>query len=133
MPAFDRASDIVRGGCLCGAVAWHAQGPLFALSHCFCTQCQRQHGMAGSYGNVAASGFVLDRGADVVTEFAKSANGHCGFCSTCGAMLYWRGVGTPERVAVALGTLQPPFTGAVTHVMFTEHTPAWLPPGASPD
>jgi hypothetical protein len=131
MPALDSAGgDIVQGVCLCGGVAWHAQGPLFALSHCYCTQCQRQHGMAGSYGNVAAAGFVIDRGAGLVTEFAKSAKGRCGFCSTCGSMLYWRGVETPERVAVALGTLQPAYTGTVTQEMFVEHKPAWLPRGA---
>ena len=127
MPLFDAAGDVVRGGCLCGTVAWRAQGPLFATSHCYCTQCQRQHGMAGSYGNVHAAGFVIERGADAITEYAKSAKGRCGFCGTCGAMLYWRGVATPARVAVALGTLQPAWTGVVEHEMFTEHRPGWLP------
>jgi len=130
MPTFDSASDVLHGGCLCGGVAWRAQGPLFALSHCYCTQCQRQHGMAGSYGNVAAAGFAIVRGAVLVAEYARSASGRCGFCRTCGSMLYWRGVATPERVAVALGTLQPPYTGAVTQEMFVEHKPGWLPHGS---
>jgi hypothetical protein len=129
MPAFDQPGDVLRGACLCGAVAYRAQGPLFATSHCFCTQCQRQHGAAaGTYGNVASGGFVIERGAERITTYAKSAAGHCGFCSTCGTMLYWRGNATPERVALALGVLQPAWTGHVERDMFTEHKPAWLPP-----
>ena len=83
--------------------------------------------MARSYGNVHAAGFVIEHGANVITEYAKSAKGRCGFCGACGAMLYWRGVETPARVAVALGTLQPAWTGTVEQEMFVEHRPGWLP------
>lgn len=121
-------NDILHGGCLCGAVAYRGQGPLFATSHCFCTQCQRQHGAAaGSYGNVPVESFVIERGADKVTQYARSAKGLCGFCSVCGSMLYWRGSETPERVAVTLASLAPPWAGTVDHAWFTEHCPAWLP------
>lgn len=123
------AGDILHGACLCGAIAYRAQGPLFATSHCFCTQCQRQHGIAGSYGNVPADSFTIERGADLVTEFAKSSGGCCGFCSVCGSMLYWRGTETPERVAITLGTLAPQWTGTVTHEWFPEQRQSWLPPG----
>ena len=127
MPEFDRPDETLHGSCLCGAVAYRAQGPLFATSHCFCSQCQRQHGIAGSYGNVHVGGYVIEQGADLVTEYAKSSGGRCGFCSVCGAMLYWRGADTPERVAIALGTLQPAWTGTVEREWFAEQKPAWLP------
>lgn len=129
MPTFDSEDDVVQGGCLCGAVAYRAQGPLFATSHCFCTQCQRQHGNVGSYGNVHAGGFVVAQGAELVTVFVKPGGGRCHFCSVCGSMLYWRGVETPERVALALGTLTPAWTGTVERDWFAEHKPGWLPPG----
>ena len=125
---YDHATDVLHGACLCGAIAYRAQGPLFATSHCFCTQCQRQHGIAGSYGNVAAATFSIERGGGLVTEFAKSSSGRCGFCSVCGSMLYWRGAGTPERVAITLGTLAPAWTGTVTHEWFPEQRQSWLPP-----
>jgi len=120
--------QIVRGGCLCGAVAFRGQGPLFATSHCFCTQCQRHHGAAaGSYGNVPVDSFVIERGADKVTEYARSPKGRCGFCSICGSMLFWRGAETPERVALALGSLEPAWTGTVDTEWFVEHKPNWTP------
>lgn len=128
MPAYDRADDVLEGSCLCGAVAYRAQGPLYATSHCFCTQCQRQHGLAGSYGNVHVAGFALTRGTELVTQFVKPGGGRCHFCSVCGSMLYWRGPDTPERVALTLATLDQPWTGTVERTWFAEHTPAWLPP-----
>lgn len=123
--------DVVHGVCLCGAVAYRAEGPLFATSHCYCSQCQRQHGMAGSYGNVRADTFVVERGEAVITTYAK-AHGRCFFCSVCGAMLYWRGDDTPERVALTLGTLTTPWTGTVERDWFAEQRPTWLPNAASP-
>jgi hypothetical protein len=128
MPTFDQPGDVLHGACLCGAVAYRAQGPLFATSHCYCTMCQRQHGSVGSYGNVAVDGFVIVRGEALVTRYDKSPNGYCGFCGVCGAMLYWRGADTPHRVALALGCLAPAWTGTVEREWFTEHKPDWLPP-----
>jgi hypothetical protein len=128
MPNYDRADDIVQGTCLCGAVAYRAQGPLYATSHCFCSQCQRQHGIAGSYGNVAAVGFTITRGADRITYYVKSPKGRCGFCRTCGSMLFWRGTDTPERVAITLGTIEPAWTGEVEREWFADQKQTWLPP-----
>ena len=128
MPTYDHADDVVQGTCLCGAVAYRAQGPLYATSHCFCSQCQRQHGIAGSYGNVAAAGFTVTRGADRITWYVKSPKGRCAFCGTCGSMLFWRGTETPERVALTLGTITPAFTGLVEREWFAEQKQTWLPP-----
>lgn len=128
MPNFNSPDDVLHGHCLCGAVAYRARGPLFATSHCYCTMCVRQHGAAGSYGNVAADGFVLERGAGLLTHYQKTPQGCCSFCSVCGTMLYWRGAATPERIALALGGLQPAWTGTVEHALFAEHKPDWLPP-----
>lgn len=125
-PAPDQPDAIVQGQCLCGAIAYRAQGPLFATSHCFCSQCQRQHGIAGSYGNVDAARFTVTRGAGLITEYAKTL-GRCSFCSVCGSMLYWRGTETPDRVAIALGTLEPAWTGVIEKAWFADQKPAWLP------
>lgn len=121
-------SGCLHGACLCGAVTYRAQGPLFATSHCYCTMCVGQHGGAGSYGNVHAAGFVLERGAELLTHYQKSPKGRCSFCSICGSMLYWRGTDTPERIALALASLHPAWTGRVENEWFSEHKPAWLPP-----
>ena len=118
---------MLKGSCLCGAVAYQA-GDVRDASHCYCTMCQKQHGAgAGSYANVASDGFAWLRGAESVTEYASSSEGRRGFCKVCGSTLTWRSTATPERISVTLGTLEPAYTGAVQRELCTDTKPQWLP------
>lgn len=119
---------MLHGSCLCGGVAYRAEGPIKHASHCYCTMCQKQHGAAaGSYANVARDGYVIERGAELVTEYASSDHGRRGFCSVCGSNLYWRSEQAPDRIAVTLGTLEPEFDGPVEREWYPEKKPQWLP------
>jgi hypothetical protein len=90
--------------------------------------CQKQHGAAaGSYANVGIAGYAIERGADLVTEYASSEHGRRGFCRVCGSTLFWRSTEEPDAIAVTLGTLEPPWDGPVERELFTETKPAWLP------
>lgn len=118
----------LRGACLCGAVAYRADGPVNYASHCYCTMCQKQHGAgAGSYANVGTAGFAIERGAGLVTEYASSEDGRRGFCSVCGSTLFWRSTQTPDRIALTLGTMAPEYDGPVEHELHTDTKPRWLP------
>ena len=118
----------LRGSCLCGGIAFRAAGPVAHASHCYCTMCQKQHGAAaGSYANVARATLVLERGAELLTEYASSEHGRRGFCKVCGSSLFWRSTATPERIAVALGTLEPAYEGLVERELHVDTKPAWLP------
>ncbi|AVR98811.1 GFA family protein [Pseudoduganella armeniaca] len=118
----------LHGSCLCGGIVYRAAGPVHHSSHCYCTMCQKQHGAAsGTYANVDSAGFVLDKGADLVTEYASSDHGRRGFCRVCGSTLYWRSTQSPQRIAVTLGTLEPEYDGPVERELFTDTKPRWLP------
>lgn len=119
---------MLQGSCLCGGVAYRAEGPVTHASHCYCTMCQKQHGAAaGSYANIAAAGFVIERGAELVKEYASSDHGRRGFCSVCGSSLYWRSTQTSDRIAVTLGTLEQEYDGPVEREWYPENKPRWLP------
>jgi hypothetical protein len=119
---------MLQGSCLCGGIAYRAEGPVNGASHCYCTMCQKQHGAAaGSYANVPTAGFVIERGADLMTEYASSDHGRRGFCRVCGSTLFWRSTQTPDRIAVSLGTLEPEYDGPVDRELFPETKPKWLP------
>ena len=119
---------MLRGSCLCGAVAYGATGPAAGASHCYCTMCQKQHGAAaGSYVNVARAGLTIERGADCIVEYASSDHGRRAFCRHCGSTLFWRSEATPDRIAIALGTLDTPFDGTVDVELHTDTRPSWLP------
>jgi len=125
----DSKDTFVHGACLCGGVAFHAALPEQSANHCYCTMCQKFHGAAaGSYLSVAASGYVVERGAGLITEYASSSQGRRGFCRVCGSSLYWRSTGEPDSIDLSLGTLDPPWPGIVERELYTEHKPSWLPP-----
>lgn len=119
---------MLKGSCLCGAVAYTVAGPIESASHCYCTMCQKQHGAAaGTYANVARVGLTVERGAAFVTEYASSDHGRRSFCQVCGSTLFWRSEQSPERIAVTLGTLDTPFAGPVEIELHTDTKPGWLP------
>jgi hypothetical protein len=119
---------MLQGVCLCGGVAYRAEGPIHHASHCYCTMCQKGHGAAaGSYVNVEMAHFTWTRGAELVTEYASSEHGRRGFCSVCGSTLSWRSTQSPDRIAVTLGTLEPEYAGPVERELYTDTKPAWLP------
>ena len=121
-------AEQLHGSCLCGGVAYRADGPVKHTSHCYCTMCQKQHGAAsGTYANVARATFAFERGADLVTEYASSDHGRRGFCKVCGSTLFWRSTRSPDRIAVTLGTLDPAYTGTVHKELHTDTKPTWLP------
>jgi hypothetical protein len=119
---------MLRGSCLCQAIVYSAAGPIASASHCYCTMCQKQHGAAaGSYVNIARADLIIESGQVYITEFASSENGRRAFCRLCGSTMFWRSEESPDRIAVALGTLDLPFIGPVEIELHTDTKPSWLP------
>jgi hypothetical protein len=111
-----RSNDGPRatGGCLCGAVRYTVTGPLRDVIVCHCGRCRRTHGHAAAYAACAQDDLAVhEQGALRWYEADERARG---FCSVCGASLFWRAEGDPT-VSVAAGTLDPP-TGlrTVAHI-----------------
>ena len=97
---------MLRGSCLCGTVRYEISGALYTSSHCHCGQCRKGHGAAfASYANVDACDFRFVSGADAVATYRASTSARRTFCRHCGSNLQWCADATPERFAVALGTL----------------------------
>jgi hypothetical protein len=120
--------QMLHGSCLCGGVAFHAALPATNPTDCYCTMCQKFHGAAaGTYIDVAISGYVVERGAGLIVEYASSEHGRRGFCKTCGSSLYWRSTRVPGVIELALGVLDPPWTGRVDREVYLGTKPAWAP------
>lgn len=122
------SDEMLHGGCLCGGVAFHAALPEQTVSHCYCTMCQKFHGAAsGSYVTVAASGYAVERGVELITEYASSERARRGFCKVCGSSLYWRSLDTLDGIDLSLGCLTPPWPRAVEREVYADTKPAWAP------
>ena len=109
-PSDSRAGS-QAGGCLCGAVRFTISGPLRGIVLCHCSQCLRIHGHIAGHTRVTAEGvsFAEDRG---LAWYRSSAAAERGFCSECGASLFFRPVGA-KTLSISAGCLQQP-TGLAT-------------------
>ena len=114
----------LTGGCLCGAVKFHARGESPGAAICHCRMCQRVTGSAFN----AAVGF---RSADVTwTEgepavYASSAGVERGFCSVCGSTLFYARPAKGE-IFISLGALDDPDLIHPKLHVFTGDQMSWL-------
>lgn len=103
--------EVHEGGCLCGAVRYRAAGRLRPVVNCHCGQCRRTHGHFAAY--TAAPRAAVTLLAEEGLRWYESSPGiRRGFCTGCGASLFWERVGGP-MLSIAAGTLDAP-TGLAT-------------------
>lgn len=118
---------MLKGGCLCGAVAYRIEGDPVVAAHCHCRDCQKLTGAGHATGamfraeGITISGqpaeyrLTADSGA-VVTRL---------FCRNCGSPLFGRNDRMSGFMTVAVGTLDNP--GAITPqmILFIRNRPHW--------
>ena len=80
-------SELITGGCLCGAVRYQADAPPQSMGVCQCERCQRQSGSAFLIATVFARQAVTVTG-QLTTFSASDESGsalHRHFCPQCGS------------------------------------------------
>jgi hypothetical protein len=80
---------VLRGGCLCGGVAYEA-GPPRAMIHCHCTRCRKARAAAHGSNVVAdPTGFRYTRGEGLLRRYKVPEAARFGttFCGRCGGSL----------------------------------------------
>lgn len=97
---------MLKGSCLCGAVSFEIDGPILSSDACHCRECRKQSGHFWASADIARESLSVD-GADQLTWFQASERVRRGFCSTCGAFLFWDPIGK-DHIAVAMGALDAP-------------------------
>jgi hypothetical protein len=105
-------ANVHEGSCLCGAVSFVVTGELHPPDACHCSQCRKQSGHFWASTDVARAAL---NGADKLTWFRSSQKVQRGFCSICGASLFWDPIGS-NTIAVAMGAFDSP-----THTRLAKH------------
>ena len=95
-----------KGACLCGAVTFEVTAELHAPDACHCTLCRKQSGHYWASTNVKRSDLQLG-GADKITWYRASQKVRRGFCSICGAFLFWDPIAM-DIIAIAMGAFDLP-------------------------
>ena len=109
----------MTGGCLCGGVRYEVTGTLRHVVVCHCSRCLRTHGHAAAYSACARDDLVLVR--DGTLRWYEADGRARGFCSHCGASLFWHAHGRPA-ISIAAGTLdQPTGLRTIAHIHTRDH------------
>ncbi|WP_433935422.1 GFA family protein [Sorangium cellulosum] len=115
------------GGCLCGAIRYHARGAPSSTNLCYCNQCRRQSGSPmPAFATFPDERFELLSGAPATYRSSSIAVRQ--FCSTCGSALFWRRDGARE-IDIFLGSMdRPSDLPPPSFQIWTVHRVPWLPP-----
>ena len=120
-------SDILTGGCLCGAVRFETTGGSFKVLHCHCQSCRKHNGAPV----VTLAGFKADQvkfSGDERRVYESSPGVGRAFCGTCGTPLTWEGDGGDlgSIIELHISTFDNPGVLAPTvHAFFSERIP-WM-------
>lgn len=103
-----------NGSCLCGAVRFEVEGDLPGPDACHCRQCRKHSGHYFASTDVPRSAVTI-HGEDNLTWYRSSEKARRGFCSTCGASLFWDPL-QGEWIGLAMGAFDTP-----THTRLAIH------------
>ena len=119
---------MIRGACLCGAVAYEAEGLSGPIGHCHCRTCQKAHSAAfATTARVVRSGFRWTRGDDARASFESSPGKLRWFCRRCGSHLMAEWVAL-DQVILRVGSVDEGLEDArpVAHI-WVSHQANWDP------
>lgn len=95
-----------KGSCLCGAVSFEVATDLPKPDACHCTQCRKTSGHYFVSTDVPRAAVTI-HGADAITWFQSSEKVRRGFCSNCGASLFWDPIHR-DWIGIAMGAFDSP-------------------------
>lgn len=80
---------MLKGSCLCGAIAYECEALTSPIGLCHCHTCQKAHASAyAPTARVTRAGFRWTKGADVVAKFESTPGEKARwFCPRCGTHL----------------------------------------------
>jgi hypothetical protein len=96
------------GRCLCGAVGFRVTGPLRDVMNCHCHRCRRFTGHHMAATSARTTDVEISDVAGLLTWFFPVEQAGYGFCRRCGSSLFWTSTGSPDRLSICAGTLEPP-------------------------
>ncbi len=96
---------MLRGGCLCGTVAYEVADEFAAAFFCHCSRCRRATGSAFKPMAAIKTGKLrLTQGEDAVLYYGEPTATHDAHCGKCGSFLY-SVIAENGNTHVAMGTL----------------------------
>lgn len=95
-----------KGSCMCGAISFEVVGDLPPPDGCHCRECRKQSGHFFVSTDVPRTAVTI-HGEDKITWYHSSDRVRRGFCSVCGASLFWDPV-KRDFIGIAMGAFDGP-------------------------
>lgn len=95
-----------KGSCLCGAVRFTVDGDLKPPDACHCTICRKISGHYYAATDVPRTAVTIE-GDEKVTWYRSSEKIRRGFCSTCGAPLFFDPI-RRDWIGISMGAFEKP-------------------------
>lgn len=106
--------ETLQGACLCGANRFSLPGPMGAVTACHCTQCRKLSGHYSASFDVEETDVIWQ--ARQLSEYVTPGGGQRGFCTGCGASLYFRA--QDGRFSLECGAIANPTGGHLAEHIF---------------
>jgi hypothetical protein len=117
-------SNVIEGGCLCGAIRYRATGAALAQSICHCKTCRLASGAPSvAWVTFRTSDFAFSMGEPA--SFRSTPPVIRTFCGMCGTPLTYRHQDDRDTIDVTTATLDLPDNFAPTREIWIEHKLAW--------
>ena len=120
-------TEILEGGCLCGAIRYRAETDQTMHYLCHCSDCQRYGGVPFHAGIVvAATALQINGTPKTWTKAADSGRTIARhFCGECGGHLLTSPWPEPGRYSIKAGTLDNPDQFQPRHEIWTQSKLPW--------
>jgi hypothetical protein len=102
----DTLNGALHGSCLCGQIRYEITQQIEEILHCHCSMCRKAHGAAfRTRATIQISDFIWRSGEQLLSRYRSSPGQDRTFCSVCGSSLVTEFDDAPDRLGLALGTL----------------------------
>tara|TARA_Y100000590_G_scaffold413241_1_gene508894 strand:- start:247 stop:633 length:387 start_codon:yes stop_codon:yes gene_type:complete len=92
--------------CLCGGVKIKVQGTLRHINNCHCSQCMKTHGNFAAYTACPEENIKFIN-KNTLKWFKSSVVAKRGFCSNCGASIFYKRYKS-KNISISAGMFQNP-------------------------
>ena len=110
---------LLKARCLCSGVKFTTSGNHRDVQNCHCVQCMKTHGHHAAYTKVEEQNVKFTK-KNTLKWFRSSKMAKRGFCSKCGASIFFKVIGTKD-ICIAAGMFNGPTKLKTTIDIFTKN------------
>jgi hypothetical protein len=115
---------VIEGGCFCRQIRYAIDDGKYTAANCHCTMCRRIHAAPYVTWLVVPAGRFRYRG-EPPARLASSPGGFRDYCPSCGTHVTCVNSSHPDRIDVAVGSLDSPEAFEPMLDVFTDTRLAW--------